>query len=150
MKKLKIIGLCSLSVAISGCVHPHPVVGQIAPYDSQNTAATSAHATCLEYGAKPGTRLFYRCMKSQMRHEEYSHAVSSCTGPGMQLKIQVRCDQYFSVGSPDYWQQVGNCKREQTAKCENQAAKEYLHRAYKSDESIHIYNHVYNHDYNGG
>ncbi|MBU2838371.1 hypothetical protein HF670_02065 [Acidithiobacillus thiooxidans] len=107
--------------------------------------AQKAHKICLEYGAKPGTRLFYRCMKSQMRKEQYNNASSDCTGPQEQLNIQVQCDQSAVIGSANYWQQVDNCKSNLVARCERQASNEYLHRnnAQKYNLNIHDYNHNY-------
>lgn len=128
------------ALLLSGCVHPH-----IQP---QETPVQRAHEICLQYGATPGTGPFYRCMKSQMRKELYNHAVSSCTTPGSQsyIDIQDQCNQ-SAIGSPNYWQQVGDCKQRLTARCERQASDEYLQR--NDAQRIKVYNHNYNHNYGG-
>ena len=115
-------------------------------YADSEYMAQHAHEICLQYGARPGTRLFYRCMKSQMRKERYNIANSDCSGPQKQLNIQNQCDQSVAIGSTNYWQQVDNCKSNLTADCERQASNEYLHRnnAQKYDLNIHDYNHNYN------
>ncbi|MDX5933829.1 hypothetical protein [Acidithiobacillus thiooxidans] len=104
--------------------------------------AQQAHQTCLEYGAKPGTRLFYRCMKSQMRKEQYNHANNDCVND---QSIQSQCDMAI-IGKPDPFQAFANCKSDLVARCERQASNEYLHRnnAQKYDLNIHDYNHNYN------
>ncbi|MHB1266162.1 MAG: hypothetical protein ACYCY2_01005 [Acidithiobacillus ferriphilus] len=139
-KKIVFIIFTVATVALSGCIHPH-----INPPETQDQMAADAHATCLEYGAQPGTRMFYRCMKSQMRKEQYNESTSNCTafGGAEQRSIALQCDQDISVGSSDYFQQIANCKANLTRQCEQQASNEYLHRnnAQKYDLNIHDYNH---------
>lgn len=104
-----------------------------------------AHQICLQYGAKPGTRLFYRCMKSQMRKNQYNNAKSNCSSPKDQLSIANQCNQSAFVGSPNYWQSVADCKIKLTMQCEHQASNEYLNRndAKKFNLTVHDYNHNY-------
>lgn len=129
-----------VAVALSGCIKPH-----IQPHVSM---AQKAHQTCVEYGATPGSRTFYSCMKSQMRKEKYNQAVSNCTGYSSQDSINSQCSQDIAIGSPNYWQNLANCKSNLVARCERQASNEYLHRnnAQKYDLNIHDYNHSYNGD----
>lgn len=119
----------------------------VANAESQMQMAQQAHRICLEYGATPGTGPFYRCMKSQMRRDQYNQSTSHCTGPGMQLNIGNQCDQSVAIGSPNYWQQIDACKQQLTTRCERQASGEYLHR--NNAQRIEIYNHNYNHNYGG-
>lgn len=148
MKRLLLLG--PMVIALSGCIHPHPTA--YSPVNEGVTSvAASAHATCLEYGAQPGTRMFYRCMKSQMRDHEYNQATSNCTSPQEQLLFQRRCYQTIAIGGPDFFQRIDNCKTILTNQCESQASGEYLHRnnALRIEESQHIYNHQYTHNYGG-
>lgn len=141
IKHTKTYGIILLSVvalALSGCIKPH-----IQPHVSM---AQKAHQTCVEYGATQGSRMFYSCMKSQMRKERYNQAVSSCTSYSGQDRINEQCEQDIAIGSPYYWQELAKCKSNLTTRCERQASNEYLHRnnAQKYDLNIHDYNHNYN------
>ena len=77
MKKLSTAACVALAVTLSGCMAPPPSQQEnIQQAEKMNAnqidAAKQAHSMCIEFGAKPGTRMFYDCMKEQTEAAEYN------------------------------------------------------------------------------
>ncbi|WP_346380622.1 hypothetical protein [Acidithiobacillus sp.] len=113
----------------------------VPPYVAQ------ARAVCEEYGAQPGTRMFYDCMRSQVRKSQYNQAASNCGSPMAKVHYQITCDNEAApyLGSMDYYNVIARCESNLENQCAQAASSEYLHRndAAKFDIRLHTYNHSY-------
>ena len=110
----------------------------------QVEAARQAHAMCVEFGAQPGTRMFYNCMKEQTEAAEYNLAVASCKSEGYSRQARLEC-----LRSGAGLLGMRGCLANKEADCEKSARLAYLpdSNAQKVEQYDHSYNHSYTHTY---
>lgn len=111
----------------------------------QLASAQQAHAVCAEYGAAPGTRMFYDCMKNQTGAAEYQVALANCKTDQYSRRTKLEC---LRSGSGLFG--LRSCLRTKEQTCESNARLSYLpdSSALKIETTDHEYLHTYNHNYN--
>lgn len=112
----------------------------------QLVSAQQAHAVCTEYGAAPGTRMFYDCMKDQAGAAEYQVALANCKADQYSRQVKLEC---LRGGSGLFG--LRSCLRTKEQTCETNARLSYLpdSAALKIETTDHEYLHTYNHAYSG-
>ena len=132
------VKLLSVSAMFALC----SVISTIADAQYMPAYIDQARSTCEEYGAKPGTRMFYSCMRSQVRKDQYNQTANTCQN---NFQISESCQQEAApyISSLNYMSIIAQCKNRLIARCQKNASAEYLHRnnAAKLNVRIHDYNH---------
>lgn len=128
-----------LTCSLTGCIQPRARV-----YNTESNISMSekAHLVCKEYGAKQGTRMFYNCMRTQMRQEKYSRAMQNCNARNYTSCI--RESLFLDIGMKG----VEICKIQRRKLCEQRAETNFLNqKTHRLDIKEHTYNHSYIHTY---
>ena len=149
MKKLSTAACVALAVTLAGCMAPPPSQQEnIQQAEQMNAnqidAAKQAHSMCIEFGAKPGTRMFYDCMKEQTEAAEYNIAVASCKSQGYSRQARREC---LRSGAGLFG--LRGCLAKKEDDCEKSARLAYLpdSNAQKVEQYYHGYEHSYTHTY---
>lgn len=150
LKTLLMTGL-SASISLSGCT-PLPTAEQnISAANNinsiQTVSAQQAHKVCEQFGAPPGTRMFYNCMKEQTESAEYNVAIANCKSDSYSRQARLEC---LRGGSGIFG--LHSCLQQKERECEKSAKLSYLpdSSALKIENSDHQYIHSYNHTYMAG
>lgn len=149
MKKLATL-LSAVAVLLSACVALPTRDQNIS--DAQNlnniqtASASQARKVCVEYGAAPGTRMFFDCMKQQTAAAEYQVALANCQSESYSRQDKLEC---LRGGSGIF--RLRSCLTQREQECEANARLAYLPdaNAKKFDISSHQYTHIYQHQYTG-
>lgn len=145
MNKLALI-TSAVPLVLCGCVSLPTETQNIAAATQLNgvqlVSAHQAHAICVEYGAAPGTRMFYDCMKQQTEASEYQVALANCKSDSYGRQAKVEC---LRSGSGLFG--LRSCLTTKEQVCENNARLSYLpdSTALKIDATEHQYTHTYKH-----
>ena len=138
-----------LLVSLSGCMVPPPSREQNLQQAEQMNAtqvdaAAQARALCVQFGAQPGTRMFYNCMKEQTEAAEYNIALASCQSEGYSRQSRIEC---LRSGAGLFG--MRGCLAHKEDECERNARLAYLpdSNAKKVEEFDHSYSHSYSHTY---
>ena len=150
MKKLALL-LTAVATILSGCVALPTRNQNISAAQNLNTvqmtAASQARKVCAEYGAAPGTRMFFNCMKQQTAAAEYQVALANCRSESYSWTDKRECLRGGSgiIG-------LGSCLTQREQECEANARLAYLPDANANNYNIssHQYTHIYEHDSPGG
>ncbi|MHB1669225.1 hypothetical protein [Thiomonas sp.] len=139
-------GFFLLSVGLAGCaMRPVPSTEQnISTAEQVNTtqitAAEQARQVCLQFGAKPGSRMFYTCMKEQTEAAQYNIALAACKSSGYSHEAKREC---LEGGSGLFG--LRGCLQKKEQDCEANAKLAYLpdSNVQKIEQSNHQYIHTY-------
>ena len=150
MKKLALF-LTAAATILSGCVALPTRKQNISAAQNLNsvetTAVSQARKVCAEYGAAPGTRMFFNCMKQQTAAAEYQVALANCQSDSYSWTDKQECLRGGSgfIG-------LRSCLTRREQECETNARLAYLPdaSAEKFDISSHQYTHIYAHTSPGG
>lgn len=148
---IKILPILTLAIlAIAGCT-PLPTTQQNISAASQinnkqAVSAQQAHEVCEQFGAAPGTRMFYNCMKEQTEASEYNVALANCKSDGYSRQAKLEC---LRGGSGIFG--MHSCLQYKVRECERAARLSYLpdSNAIRIEGSDHQYIHSYSHTHNG-
>lgn len=146
MNKIKLIISAAPLVVLCGCVSPPTTSQNVTAATQLNgvqlVAAQQAHAICEEYGAAPGTRMFYNCMKEQTEAAEYQVALANCKSDSYGRRAKLECLRGGSglIG-------LRTCLTTKEQVCENSARLAYRpdSNALKIEAPEHQYAHRYAH-----
>ena len=109
---------------------------------SLTTVASEASEICSQdYGIKKGTRLYYRCMNTQVEQQEYHQEKNECV-----IRANIDCRHLIPKFTFRYKQRLAACVLSFINKCQENAAKLYIPK--KKSYYYHFYNHQYTHYYN--
>ena len=150
MKKLASV-LAAAALILSGCAALPSRNRNISEAQKLNSvqaaSAQQARKVCVEYGAIPGTRMFYDCMQQQTAAAEYQVALANCQSDSYSWTDKRECLRSGSgIGG------LRSCLAQKEKECEANARLAYLPdaNAKKFEISNHQYTHVYEHPSPGG
>lgn len=143
------IGFSLLLTALAGCaIQPLPSTEQNISNaqginNTQITSAEQARQVCLQFGAKPGSRMFYDCMKEQTEAAQYNIAIAACRSSGYSHQTKLEC---LRGGSGLFG--LHGCLQKKEQECEANARLAYLPDS--NAKKFEMYNHQYIHTYTNG
>jgi hypothetical protein len=138
-----------LFTSLAGCaIQPVPTMEQnISTAESVNntqiTSAEQARQVCLQFGAKPGSRMFYTCMKEQTEAAQYNIALAACKSSGYSLEAKRECLR-GGVGLFG----LRGCLQKKEQDCEANAKLAYLPDS--NAQKLEMFDHQYIHTYKNG
>lgn len=148
MRTFVVFTALAFSAALAGCMAPPTQQENIQQAQQLNaqqvTAAEQAHETCVQFGAQPGTRMFYNCMKEQTEAAQYRVALAACKSEGYSRQSRLEC---IRGGAGLFG--MRSCLAHKEQECEKSAQLAYLpdSTAQKIERYNHNYDHTYSHTY---
>jgi len=148
MNKIQFMLIPLGMIAVSGCSQVPTTEQNISAASSLNSmqvvSAQQARSVCAQFGATPGTRMFYNCMKEQTEAAEFNIALANCRSDSYSRKAKKEC---ISGGSGFFG--LHACLQSKEKECERNAKLSYLPDAnsLKIENSEHQYVHTYSHSY---
>lgn len=111
--------------------------------NTQITSAEQARQVCLQFGAKPGSRMFYTCMREQTEAAQYNIALAACKSSGYSHEAKREC---LRGGSGLFG--LRGCLQKKEQDCEANAKLAYLPDS--NAKKLEMFDHQYIHAYTNG